>query len=319
MESPGHHSWLEQELPSVAELHRWLQLLIPEQLDPQGFVRREMAARTILVMLYAFAVKGEDTWIRPTAVTDMTDRQVAKVTGQARREWLQRVQSSRRPRNVKGRWYGENTREPIRDETLRKLIELGIVVQRPGLATTSPLPRYALAQSFVLLCEPNVDEAELASRVEAWREQHLTQAELARLALLRQGVAGDSGVLVELPSGEVRRLAPGASAALTKAAVETFAPRFLARPAVVLISESAQKVSYRDEELLRLVRLRIDTTGALPDAVLVDVGVDPLLVVFVECVVSAGAVTERRRSELEAVAEDAGYQSADCAFVSVFH
>lgn len=88
---------------------------------------------------------------------------------------------------------------------------------------------------------------------------------------------------------------------------------------MVLISESAQKIGYRDDETLRSVRLDIDAAGTLPDAVLVDVAVDPPLVVFVECVVTAGSVTERRRTELETIALNAGYRPSDCAFVSVFH
>lgn len=319
MEPQALPAWLEERVPSVAELRSRLQLLIPEQLDPEGFARREMAARTVFVMLYGFAVEGQGRWIRPTAVTDMTDDQAAKTGDKERRSWLERVQSSLRPRNVRGRWYSENTREPIRDETLRKLIELGIVVERPGLATTSPLPRYALATDFLPLCDPELAGERLTAATEAWRAANLSSAVLARLALLRKGVPGDGGILVALPNGETRRLAPGPSARLAKAAVEVLAPRLLVRPAVVLISESAQKIGYRDEEILRLVRLDIDAVSTLPDLVLVDVGVNPPLLVFVECVATAGAVTERRRSELEAIARQAGYQETDCALVTVFH
>ena len=50
---------------------------------------------------------------------------------------------------------------------------------------------------------------------------------------------------VALPTGEVRLLGVGKSAALTKAVEERFAPRFL-RPVVVWISESGHKVYDRD-------------------------------------------------------------------------
>ncbi len=142
---------------------------------------------------------------------------------------------------------------------------------------------------------------------------------LARLALTRKGVTGDEGVLVTLPNGERRRLAPGPSASLTKAVVEVFAPSFLAQPSVVLISESAQKVEYRDEQTLRLIRLEIDRVSTLPDVILVDVAADPPLLMFVECVATAGAITPRRRTELLAIALGAGYLESDCAFETVFH
>lgn len=47
------------------------------------------------------------------------------------------------------RWYEDNTREPIRDETLRDgLIAVGAVIELPGFATTSGRPRYVLQEGF---------------------------------------------------------------------------------------------------------------------------------------------------------------------------
>ncbi len=288
--------WLEASLPSPKEVLRRLRLLIPEQSDPRGWVRREIAARTVFVFLYGYAIEGEDRWLRPTAVTDMTDRQARRLDRRDRELWLEKVQGPRRPRTIRGRWYSENTREPIRDETLRLLVELGAVVERTGLATTSPKPRYALRRTFLALCDPGLSGGALRAAIETWRRDHLSPAALARIALERRGAAASgAGVLVTLPGGEVRRLAPGPSSRLIKAVVEEFARRFLADPAVVLLSESADKVTYRDEELLRAVRLRIDPQVALPDLVLADIGVKPTLLVFVECVVTDGAVDERRR------------------------
>jgi len=133
-------SWLEGPLPDVAEIRRRLNLIIPSAQDPQGWARREMAAKTVFVLLYGYAVEGFDRWIRPTAVADMTDAQAGRQTPAARRQWLDAVQSSHRPKNVTGRWYSENTREPIRDETLRTFVEIGIVIDRPAC----PQPRPSL-------------------------------------------------------------------------------------------------------------------------------------------------------------------------------
>ena len=312
--------WLESSLPSAGEILRRLRLLIPEQSDPRGWARRQIAAKAVFVFLYGYAIEGEDRWLRPTAVTDMTDRQARRLDRRDRELWLETVQGRHRPRTVRGRWYGENTRESIRDETLRLFVELGVVVERPGLATTSPKPRYALRRSFLALCEPGLSGDRLRAAIDRWRRDHLSPAALARIALERQGAApSGTGVLVTLPSGEVRRLAPGPSSRLIKAAVEEFARRFLVRPAVVLLSESADKITYRDEAVLRAIRLHIDPRVALPDAVLVDIGVKPTLLVFVECVVTDGAVDERRRAQLMEIATASGYQPGDCAFVTVFH
>ncbi len=312
--------WLNSSLPPPEEIHRRLQALVPPSLDPRNFVRRLLAAKTIFVFLYGYAIEGEERWLRPTAVTDMTDEQAAKLDRAARERWLENAQGRKRPRDVPGRWFGENTRESIRDETIRRLVELGIVVERSGLPTTSPKPRYALARDFLPLCDPGVEGDALARLLEAWRRKHLGKASLARLALVRKGAAGGAeSVLVNLPNGEVRRLAPGSSSRLSKAVAERFGPLFLITPAVVLLSESAEKVSYRDEELLELIGLRIDPQVSLPDLVLADLGSDPPLLVFVECVISDGAIDDRRRGQLLEIALSSGYRPHDCAFVTAYH
>ena len=141
-------------LPSPDEIHRRLGLLFPPELDARGWATRRMASRVVFVMLYGYAIKGFATWLRPTAVTDMTDEQAARHDRSERQAWLELVQSSKRPKEIPGRWYRENSREPIRDETLRQLVELNAVVERPGLPTTSSKPRYALSKSFAALLAP---------------------------------------------------------------------------------------------------------------------------------------------------------------------
>lgn len=306
-------------LPSVSEVRRRLGLIFPEQVDPQGWVRRELAAKAVFVMLYGYAIEGHERWIRPTAITDMTDAQAVLQEPATRSAWLNLVQSPDRPREIPGRWYGENTREPIRDETLRTLVKLGAVIERPGLPTTSSKPRYALAKSFADLFAADIEGDTLSSAIESWQKKHLSAAALARLALIRKGAAADSeGVLVRLPNGEVRRLAPGPSSLLTKAVVEELAPRFLRRPAVVLLSESAQKMTYSDEALSKAIGFNLQVSGSLPDVLLVDLEPEPPLVVFVECVISNGVVDERRRAELEALASRTGYKPDDCTYVTAF-
>jgi hypothetical protein len=314
-------AWLDHELPSPERLQERLELLVPPQLDPENHVRRLVAARAIYVMLYGYAIEGSDTWIRPTTVIDMTPKQAAKLVPADRRAWLSRVQSARRPKNVPRRWYSENSRETIRDEALRRLVELGIVVQRPGVATSSPKPRYALATSVLPVFAPQLTGGALQQAVEAWQKKHLSAAALARLALDRKGAApGTERVRITLPNGETRHLASGPSAELTRAVVEEFAPRFLARPAVLLVSESAQKISYRDEDLLKATGLRIEAATTLPDVVMMDLDDDthPPLLVFVECFATGGAINEPRRAALQAIATAGGFAPEDTAYVTVF-
>ena len=223
-------------------------------------------------------------------------------------------------REHRGRWYQANTREPIRDETLRDgLVRLGAVAGRVGLATTSPKPRYALAEGFAALFEPKLEGAALESAVAAWRAANLSSAALARVEILRRGaVAREGTVLVTFPGGEARRMAPGPSSVISKAVVEEFAPRFLEKPAVVWLSESRNKVVKQDDDLAKAIGLTIKPDRNLPDLILADLGPEQPLLVFVEVVASAGPISESRRSALMAIAAEGGFGESQVAFVTAY-
>ena len=83
---------------------------------------------------------------------------------------------------------------PIRDETLREgLVRLGAVIERKGLPTTSPLPRYALAAHFAALLHPELFDETLTARIAQWQEANLSPGALARIAIIRRGRAGGTG------------------------------------------------------------------------------------------------------------------------------
>ena len=78
-------------LPSPDEIHRRLGLLFPPELDARGWATRRMASRVVFVMLYGYAIEGFATWLRPTAVTDMTDEQAARHDRSERQAWLEHL------------------------------------------------------------------------------------------------------------------------------------------------------------------------------------------------------------------------------------
>ena len=78
-------------------------------------------------MLYIGAVEGAECWLRPDQVTRMTDAQAALAEDRDREAWLAESMPSAAG-DIQGRWYAANTREPIRDETLREgLVRMGAV------------------------------------------------------------------------------------------------------------------------------------------------------------------------------------------------
>ncbi len=84
----------------------------------------------------------------------MTDTQAALTDNDARVVYAALIMKP--GGSVSGkRWYADNSREPIRDETLRDgLVAVGAFTERPDLATTSSKPRYALQRDFAELFDP---------------------------------------------------------------------------------------------------------------------------------------------------------------------
>ena len=306
-------------LLAVADIHVRLQTIFPEGTANRNYVTREIAAKTVFVMLYIGAVEGAECWLRPDQVTRMTDAQVALADDQAREAWLT---ESMRPAAgyIEGRWYAANTREPIRDETLREgLVRMGAVKERQGLPTTSPLPRYALAAEFARLFDSGLTGEALQAGIEEWQATNLSRGALARVAIMRRGaVAREGRVLVTFPSGETRDMEPGPSSVISRAVVEEFAPRFLEQPGVIWLSESRNQVVARDDRLAQDIGLTIQPDRNLPDLILVDLGpIEPLLV-FIEVVATAGPVSEARQAALMTIATEAGFSEDQVAFLTAY-
>lgn len=131
-------------LLSVSEIHSRLQDIFPEGSPNHNNCTWQIAAKTVFVMLYVDAVEGKEKWIRPDQVTRMTDAQTKMTDDEERLAWVKESLKNSKG-EIPGRWYAVNTRESIRDDTIREgFIANGVVIEREGLATTSPAPKYAL-------------------------------------------------------------------------------------------------------------------------------------------------------------------------------
>lgn len=309
-------------LPALLDwsaIHARLQDIFPEGSPNRAQSVWEISARTIFVMLYVWAVEGTGTWIRPDQVTRMTDAQATRTDSSSRTQWLDDSLKCSKGA-VSGRWYAANTRESIRDDTLRNsLIPNGPVIEREGLPTTSPAPRYALQAGFAALMSPGSYGENLREAIDAWQYENLSAGTLARIAILRSGaVAPTVNVRVRFPNGETRRMAPGRSSQIAKSMVEDFAPRFLGKPAVLWLSESRNKVVARDDELARSIGLQIQPDRTLPDIILVDLVPAHPILVFIEVVATDGAVSPKRKEALTKLAVAAGFSGQHLAFVTAY-
>lgn len=311
------------EVPPIELISKRLPLIFPPGTEHRNFVIREMAARTIFVMFYAGAAEGTERYIRPSQVTDMADSQAQLLDDESRIAWANLSLSKKKKRPADA-WYAPNSREPVRDETLRSgLIPFRAVLEREGLATTSQSPKYFLNRAFANLFSPALCDDAFADAVVDWQGKHLSKAAISRMRLVKHGasVALDA-INITFPNGEIRALKPGPSSIIAKAVIEVFSLAFLKRPAVLWLSESGNKVVARDETLAGLLELKIDASKALPDIILVDMGSDlngtEMMVVFVEVVATDGPITRARKAVLESIAVEAGFEPRSLAFLTAF-
>lgn len=305
-----------------AAIHKRLQLIFPEGVPQRNYSVREAAASIVFTMLYIGAVEGADEWTGPKQIYRMTDAQAAMHGDEERKTYASAsLKPGFRPKG--DTWYQDNSREQIRDESIRQgLIPNNAVSERPGLATTSSRPRYALQKDFAALFDPALSGEAFEQAAETWREQHLSATALARTVLMRRGATTTGeGILVTFPNGETRRMAPGPSSTISKAVIEEFAKRYLISPAVLWISESGAKVVSRDDELANQLKLKISADRNLPDIILVDLGDNKghgVLLVFIEVVATDGPVTTQRQEALLTIATDAGFPKERVAFVTAY-
>lgn len=307
------------------DVHARLLVIFPEGTPDRAILIREMTARTIFVALYIGALAGSDVWLAPRHVVRMSDAQAARQDADARTAYYAVMSAANCP-SPPGRWYAENTREPLRDEVIRNgLVPVNAIVERAGVPTTSPKGRYALQADFASLFRPGLQGTALEAAAAEWRRRNMSPAALARAALVRASASTSAAnITVQCPGGPSVVLPPGPSPAITKAVVEVFAPAFLGNPRVAWISDSASKAPFRDPPLEKALGITLDAATLLPDVVLVDL--DPpgrageVLIVFVEVVASDGPMTEQRQRALLNLiaAAPRAYRPQDAAFVTAY-
>ncbi|MET4214492.1 BsuBI/PstI family type II restriction endonuclease [Bradyrhizobium sp. LA2.1] len=310
---------LNQTILSRAQIQQRLQVIFPEGTPHRGYCVRELAASTVFAALYVGAIEGSSIFFGPKFVYVMTEEQAKRTDKTSRLEYAANVRKANF--QVAGkRWYRDNTRESIRDETLREaFVVLGAVIEKADVPTTSSLPRYALTKGFADLFDPTLTGAALDAAITDWQTKTLNKGALARISLVKRGaIAGTVDILVSFPNGETRRMKPGPSSEITKAVIEVFANRFLAEPAVLFVSESGTKVVARDDELAKSVGLQIKADKNLPDTILADLGPEHPLLVFIEVVATDGPINTRRKEALELLVKEAGFPLKHVAFVTAY-
>jgi hypothetical protein len=318
-------------LTTAEEATKRLELIFPRAAF-DTVLSNPLAGAAVAAMVYIDAVApAEDeqpppAWARPSTCTWMSDVVLSHGTDEERLAW--RTAAERTKRAVIAlheAWdepfeprYADNTRETLRDETFKAWLEHGALRQRAGLPTSSGLGRWALSSSFADLFDPALAGRALRIAIDTWSEANMSPG--ARLRAVRAADRADQvhQVLVRLPGGGTRRLEPGQASLILKGVIEEWAPRRLSDPVVVSISEPGEKIFTGDARTLRRLGIHIDVTRVLPDAVVADLGVEPVAFWIIEAVASDGPITDARRAKLLRWAEEQSIRPPDCSFLSAF-
>lgn len=304
---------------SREEIAEKLPVIFPEGTPNRNYCTRASAVIAIFTLLYIDAVEGTSVYLAPNGIYRMTEEQARLQDPDSRRGYAG-LPAEEKGKLVGKRLYADNSREQIRDESIREgLIPLGAIKVLPGIATTSKKGRYFLDAEFAHLFNPNqTDEAFLAA-VAAWHTGHLSPQAILRMRLVNLVHQSDEGqISIRFPNGATQTIASGPSEVITKAVVEDFATRFLRNPGVLWVSTSKNKVVVSQLELAKSIGLDIRVNVDLPDIILVDLAPAHPLFVFVEVVASDGPVGERRKQAIYALTDAGNIERKHVLFVTAY-
>jgi len=120
-------------------------------------------------------------------------------------------------------------------------------------------------------------------------------------------------VPLKVKEGTEIALSAGEHSTLIKRIVEEFSPRFVAGGRLVYVGDTGDKYCYFDTDLLKQLRVVLDSHGKLPDVVIYSEEKNWLF--LIESVTSHGPVDSKRHTELERLFAGC---SAGLVYVSAF-
>lgn len=319
-------------LPTPEECVRRLAMVFPRAaFDPA--LSSPIAGWAACALIYVDAIvpsndepAPDTTWARPATVLWLSDDVYARSDAASRSEWTAaQARSKRAAAKLVEEWglaftprYGDNSREPLRDETFPRWLDEGALRTKAGVKTNSPLPRWALTEPFADLFDPACTGDALAERMESYRENQMSPDGRVKALVARERGDQAHAVRVTLPSGVVRMLEPGEASAILKGVIESWAPARLIDPVVLTISEPGDKVYTDDSAIIQRLGLAIDPTTLLPDALLVDIGLSPADFWVIEAVATDGPIDEDRKRALLRWAVTQRIPDGACNFLTAF-
>lgn len=189
--------------------------------------------------------------------------------------------------------YAPNTRETIRDDTVKHFVESGLLVRNPDAPA-----RPTNSGNTVYQIEPSALALVRMFGTLAWKKclnDYLATTDTILKEISRHRSL--TRIPVKFPSGEEITLSPGGQNPLIKAVIEGFCPRFVPGATIIYVGDAENKFQHFHAAYLAALGVTIESSAKMPDVVAHDTNRDWLI--LIEAVTSTGVVDGKRRKELK--------------------
>jgi len=255
-----------------------------------GLPREQHNDRTAMCLLALLDLYGDKTW-------DQATNPVLGIRGI--------LDFIRNKMNVP---YAENTRETIRDESIKPLVAAGIVDKNPDApsrSVNSPATVYQIAPEAL-------DVLKKFGQTE-WGNVHKEYLSV-RETLVERYARKRAGLQLHIKVGKSEiQISPGIHSELIKQILEEFVPRFAPNSTTLYVGETGNKWGLFDIETLAKLGVEVSPHGQMPDVLLYDD--DKNWLFLIESVTSNGPIDGRRYEELVDLFANS---KADLVFVTAF-
>ncbi|MCB4790271.1 MAG: restriction endonuclease [Elusimicrobia bacterium] len=194
--------------------------------------------------------------------------------------------------------YAENTRETIRRQTLQQLEQAGIVERNsddPSRLTNSPNTVYNITNEALEAIRKYNDPL-------FERALHRFISEKGRLIDKYDRRKAQNQIKLVVPDGKTINFSPGEHNELQIKIIKQLLPRFCVNAELVYVGDTANKLLFIKDELLKDLNVPITNHDKLPDIVLYDRAKKHLF--LIEAVTSHGPISPKRHVELEKILKD---------------
>jgi hypothetical protein len=204
--------------------------------------------------------------------------------------------------------YAENTRETIRDESVKPLVAAGILERNPDApnrSTNSPATVYQIAPEALDLLK-KFGQTEWNTALEEYLSSRVTLIE--RYARRRTELQ----VKIKVGNSDIQ-ISSGTHSELIKQILEQFVPMFAPNAKTLYVGDTGSKWGLFDADRLAELGVEVSRHGQMPDVLLYDEEKNWLF--LIESVTSNGPIDGRRYEELLGLF---GKSKAELVFVTAF-